>query len=370
MEEPLRLLFIGCGGIMNAHLRAIKEHPGAFDLVGVCDPSEAGRAALLESYGKQVPRFSDHEAMLDVMTDKADAVIIGTPHFLHYPQAVAAVEAGLPCLVEKPICNNLGEARKLQALAAERGVTVMAGQTKRYTPFARYARRWVGETPENFGSLSTFALEAWQNIHCWIATKPDKSADFWILDKERAGGGVVVSLGCHRIDLVRYLSGQDFTEASAVGRFDAPFKNGAESACMATLRMENGAIGTLNADYCARSIPYSESFKLYGTQGSIVQHADAWGRYDGEIRFASSGGEPSGWDDQFNSLRPLPENLAEETGMQSFPFTNQLLEFRDAIRDKREPLTGIANNLNTMATIEAIYRSMAAGGKTVKIADL
>ncbi|MFW6217602.1 MAG: Gfo/Idh/MocA family protein [Verrucomicrobiota bacterium] len=355
---------------MHAHQRAIQELPGQFDLAAVCDPSEAGRTALLESYGKQVPQFSDHEAMLGAMAGEADAVVIGTPHFLHYPQAMAAVEAGLPCLVEKPICNNFEEARKLQALAAERGVTVMAGQTRRYTPFARYARRWAEERPENFGSLSTFAIEAWQDIHCWIATKPDKNADFWILDKERAGGGVVVSLGCHPIDLVRYVAGQDFTEASAVGRFDAPFKNGAESACVAILRMENGAVGTLNADYCPKSIPYSESFKLYGTKGSIVQHADAWGRYDGEIRFASSDGEPSGWDDQFEGLRPLPENLPERVGMKSFPFTNQLMEFRDAILNQREPLTSIANNLNTMATIEAIYRSMAQGGKTIKIAEL
>ena len=371
-ETPMQFLMIGCGGISHAHLQAFESHPGKLRLVAASDPSEVARKAVAERMKPHgsVWTFADHEEALDSLAGEIDAALVVSPHFLHYPQARACVEVGIPVLVEKPICNNLDETRRLKALAGERAITVMAGQTKRYTPFARHARQWVKRSPENFGTLSTFAIESWQNILCWIATKPDKNADFWILDKKRAGGGVVVSLSCHAIDLVRYISGQDFVQASALGSFEAPFKNGAESACAANLKLAGGGFGTLNASYLAKRIPYSESFKMFGTQGSIVQHADEWGRYDGEIRVGSSDDDPAGWNDQFAGLDPLPENLAWKMDMDPFPFTNQLLEFRSALLENREPLTGIGDNMNTMAAIEAIYESMNNGGQTVKIADL
>ncbi len=191
-----------------------------------------------------------------------------TPHFLHYPQARACVEAGIPVLVEKPVCNNLDETRQLTTLARERGVLVVAGQNRRYERSALWARRWIQENPLNFGELRSFDLRGWQDIDAWIATKPDKNADFWILDKERAGGGVVVSLMIHFIDMVRHLSGHDFVEVSAQGRYDLPFKNGAESSCCALLKLSNGAVGTMHANYLARkSFHPNEVINLIGEHG-------------------------------------------------------------------------------------------------------
>ncbi len=368
MSNPLRILLCGCGGIVNAHLPAFKAYPEKLALAGICDPSASARAGVLEAYGKVVPEFEAHEPMFAKLASQADAALIVTPHFLHHPQAVAALESGLPCLIEKPITNNLAEARALHALSQEKGLIVMAGQTRRYNPWARYLRDWVGADAVNFGQLSSFSIEAWQNILCWIATKPDKNADFWILDKERAGGGVVVSLGCHTLDLVRYLSGDDYAEVSAQGVFEKPFKNGAESACCATLKMKSGAVGTLHANYLARRVPYSETFKLYGTRGSIVQHSAAWGKYEGEVRYGSTTDDnPPGWEFQYEGLEPVPK--VDLPGYRDNLFTNQLLEFHRCVTEGREPLTSVGRNLNTMAVIEAIYTSMNAGGATVKVEE-
>ena len=365
---PLRFLAIGGGGILDAHLRAFTGHPDQFRLVAVADPSEAACnriAGMVSPYG-EVKAFADHKEALDNVASEVDAALVVTPHFLHFPQAKACLEAGLPVLLEKPACTTYDEALALHQLAEAKAGMVMIGQTRRYTRWAKYAHDWIREDPAHFGEPASFAIEAWQNILCWIATKPDRHADFWILDKKRAGGGVVISLGCHMLDMIRYLTGQNFAEVAAYGVYNPPFVNGAESACTATLRLENGAVGTLNANYLARRLPYSESFKLFGTKGSVVQHSAKWGQYEGEIRLGSAPEDnPPGWEFQYEGLEPVPAKSIP--GYEAFLFTNQLMAFRDALLGQREPLSSLRDNLHTMAVIDAIHESMAANGKPVRV---
>lgn len=365
--SPLNVLLIGAGGIAAEHLPAFERYPEQLRLVGVCDPSAQACARVaqrLEHLGPVVS-FSSHEAALSVLQGEVQAALIVTPHNLHFPQARACIEAGLSVLVEKPVCNTYAETLELHTLAQQQGVTAMAGQTRRFLPWAQQLRRWIAEDPAHYGTTATFALEAWQNILGWIASKPDRNADFWILDKARAGGGVVVSLGCHMLDLVRFLTGEDYASVSALGIFNPPFKNGAESGCVATLTLESGAVGTLNANYLAPRIPYSESFKLFGTRGVALQHAPEWGRYDGDLRISSvSGLEPDGWDFQFQGLEALPTPEAAEDSH----FVRQLLEFQAALAQRREPESSLRKNLNTMAVIDALYESMRREGETVTVA--
>lgn len=368
MAEPLRVLLVGCGGITHGHLPAFETLPERFRLVAACDPSERARSAVaerIEAHGK-IQMFADHRDALDATAGQVDAALVVTPHCLHFPQASDCLRAGLHVLIEKPICNNFAEALQLHHLAEESGLVCMAGQTRRYHRWSRQLKDWVAADAGNFGELASFSIEAWQNILCWIATKPDKTADFWILDKDRAGGGVVVSLGCHTLDIIRYLSGSDYTEVSAFGIFNPPFKNGAESACSATLRMGNGAVGTLHANYLAKRVPYSETFKMYGTRGSIVQHATKWGSYEGEVRYGTAvDDDPYGWEFQYEGLDPLPQ--VDIPGYEHNLFINQLKHFRDCVLNNREPLTSVRDNLNTMAVIDAIYTSIKEGGRTVPV---
>ncbi|MFO7725527.1 MAG: Gfo/Idh/MocA family oxidoreductase, partial [Oceanipulchritudo sp.] len=210
-------------------------------------------------------------------------------------------------------------------------------------------------------------MHGWQNIEAWIASKPDKNADFWILDKERAGGGVVVSLLVHYIDLLRFLFGTDYLEVSARGRFDPPFKNGAESSATALLTTVDGATGTLHGNYLARRTPWNESFKAFGEYGVLGNHPAAFGDYDGPVFHGSSHGrEPLKWEDQYGGVGPLSPDAAD--GLDSDPFVNQLREFVSAIREGREPESSLRINMNTLATIEALYESMANKGRAVEVA--
>ena len=365
---PLNILVVGCGGIAEAHLPAFLRFPEEMRVAALADPQERGRQALAQRLGLKDAEigFTGPEEALDAVGEKIDAVLILTPHHLHFPVALTAVKAGKDVLVEKPVTTRLADAHDLLAAAEPTGVTVMAGQTRRFGREVIALKQWLRADPRNFGALRTFEMSGWQNIEAWIASKPDKNADFWILDKERAGGGVVVSLLVHYIDLIRFLFETDYREVSARGRFDPPFKNGAESSATALLRTDNGATGTLHGNYLARRTPWNEAFKAFGEYGVVGNHPAAFGDYDGPIFHGSSHGhEPGKWEDQYSGIGPLSQEASGS--LDSNPFVNQLREFVSAIRDKREPESSLRANLNTLATIEALYESIANKGRTMEV---
>lgn len=355
---------VGAGGITGSQLKAFHDFPDRVRLVAICDPNRearARRAGELAHHG-DVQTFATHEQALAAMEDQLDAAIVCTPHFLHFPQALACVEAGVPVLVEKPVCNNVAELRQLHKAATARNVLVVAGQNRRYDLTALWLKRWLQKNPKDVGEVRSFDLRAWQNVEAWIATKPDRNADFWILDKERAGGGVVVSLAIHYLDMIRFLSGHDFVSVSARGRYDAPFRNGAESMCAGLLTLANGATGTLHANYLARkSLQPNEVFNIIFDQGYLGTER-GWG-------YASTGGKaPDGWNWQFEGINEVPRDTSLAPSDNSF--VNQCLAFADAVRTGRPPMSHLADNFNTMATIEALYASMQQDGRTVEVATL
>jgi len=364
-QPPLRFLVIGCGGIFtNAHSKAFFSYPEHLCVTAACDPSPRARKELAEQLASigEVQTFEDPATALAACRDKVDAALILSPHYLHYPLAQTCLEAGLPVLIEKPVCNNLTETRNLMALGETHDLLVVAGQNRRYDPKPSWLKKWMSENPLHFGDIQSFDVRAWQNIGAWIATKPDKNADFWILDKERAGGGVVVSLLVHYLDMIRHLTGRDFVKVSAQGRFEPPFKNGAESSCCALLTLDNGAVGTMHGSYLApRMIQPNECFNLFGEHG-YVGDEQGW-------KYATTGGaEPEGWAWQFEGVEDVP--LDESLELDPFSFTAQLLDFSRAVEKGTRPRNAIENNFNTMAVIEAIYESMNLGGISVDVVTL
>ena len=358
--RPTRFLLVGCGGITDAHLPAFREHPGQLRLAAVCDPSENARARVLGALpaSDAIAAYAEVAEALERERDRLDAVLIATPHFLHFPQACACLEAGLPVLVEKPLGLRLDELRHLRELAARHRVPVVAGQNRRFDARVQWLRQWIAAAPGHFGETQSFDLFAFQNIRSWIATKPDPEADFWILDKARAGGGVVMSLLIHLLDLVRALSGLDFATATARARFDPPFKNGAESSCSGLLTLSNGAVGTFHANYLAPRHPRAgEGLTLFGTHG-LVRQAGRW-----EFASAADGGPPP-WGQPDEGLTVVP--VEATSPFQSFGA--QLQSFVSALAADTVPPNHLEEHFNTLAVIEAIYASMESDGQPVAVA--
>ena len=357
---PIRFAMIGTGGVSRLHLPAFAGSPDLSRLVAVCDVREDAARA----YAAQLPDpprvVTDYHQLLQQHQDQSpiDAAVIGLPHHLHLPVARDFVEAGIPVLVEKPLTCTLDETRQLRDLAARHGVAVVAGQMRRFTQDAAWIQRWVAADPGNFGDLHSFDIQSWQNIRGWLGRTA--ASDPWLLDGKRAGGGVVISLAVHQLDLLRFLTGANYTEVTARGRFDPPFVNGAESSAVVLLGMDNGAAGVLHASYTTPRTPYSEAMHLFGAHGTIIQRAERIGDYHGPFRYATATGrETVEWGQMYENLDLVP--AADVADLTENPFTNQLRHFATALSRGERPQNHVDENFNTMACIQAINDSLRHG---------
>src|SRR5438445_11158246 len=137
MADRLRVGVIGCGLIAQVmHLNYLRELSDRFEATAVCDLSAEVRAACAREYGAA----EQYESWQELLTQPLDAVLVLTSGS-HAPIAVAAAQAGLHVLVEKPMCYSVAEGREMLAAAERAGVVLMVAYPKRHDPaFARFQK--------------------------------------------------------------------------------------------------------------------------------------------------------------------------------------------------------------------------------------
>lgn len=352
MGEALKVGLIGAGSIAGAHVRVYREYRDQVRLAAVCDidaQAAQRRAAEAGLDGSSRTVYTDAQAML-AQAD-IDAVDICTAHHLHAPLALAAIRAGKHVLLEKPLATTLADCRTLIDAAERAGVTLMVGQMQRYNPRYRAIHRLIqaGE----LGALRAVRLDAMQNM-------PDVMPhSAWLFDGAQAGGGVVMSVAIHKIDLARYLVGE-VKQVSALRRtVREPFRNGAEDYAAALLEFENGAIGELFATYSGFRAPWGEMLTLFGDDGAVHLTHDYQGNE--QVLYASRGQMPhlSDFHDTYTTLTPLPP---DRSGLPSDDaFANEILHFAHCCRTGAEPLTSGRDNLKTVQVVLGIYAAARSG---------
>jgi len=352
---------IGSGAISQLHFAAFRDRPEAVRLAAICEKNPKAASAFAAQFPYQIPIFTDLSELLK--NAEFDAALVALPHHLHFPIASELVRAGIPVLVEKPLTCSLEEARGLKRLSQETGVPVVAGQMLRFSNEVTWLKDWVNRDAGNFGALRTFDIQSWQNILAYVTSTG--GFNHWLLDGEKAGGGVVVSLAIHQLDLIRFITGDDFVEATAWGRFDPPFHSGAESCALALLKMTKGACGVLHATYTGPRVPYSEALTMFGDHGTIIQHADHIGQYRGVFRYANAANRSTqSWNDQyegFQTLSPGSETPTSPATESDNPFIKQLVHFADSLAQGKPLQNTVFENFNTLACIDAIYQSLRSG---------
>lgn len=123
----IKIGVIGAGHLGKIHIRLLKEI-AEYELVGFVDKSDENAAKVIEEY--KIPRFDTFDALLDAV----DAIDIVTPTFNHYESALKAMKQGKHVFIEKPLANNMQEAKELVALAHEADVKVQVGHVERFNP--------------------------------------------------------------------------------------------------------------------------------------------------------------------------------------------------------------------------------------------
>jgi UDP-N-acetylglucosamine 3-dehydrogenase len=223
VSAPLRLGLAGLGSMGRNHLRVISNHPETV-LAAVADPTAEALAAAVDQTGAQ--GFADP---LDMIAGAdLDGIVIAAPTTNHTALALAAIERGLPVLVEKPLAATVDDAIAIVSAARKRGVRVQVGHVERYNPAV---------------------LEMGRLLRAgWLST-------IYAITSRRAGPfparirdvGVTVDLGTHDVDMLSWIAGERPIRvyAETAQRIHATH----EDLLFGLMHFPSGATGFLDVDW-------------------------------------------------------------------------------------------------------------------------
>jgi predicted dehydrogenase len=279
MMRPIRLGLIGGGFIAPVHLAAATLS-GAFRPVAVrgsADPARA--AAFAEAHGLRVlddtPLGLAAEA---ARTDGIEAVAVLTPNHLHRAQVVAAIEAGLDVLCEKPLAATLDDARAIAHAVRETGRALVLAHAYSGYPMLRKARALVAE-----GAIGPVRAVQAEYLGGGLAERVEdtpEGARRWRLDPAQAGQGLVLlDLGTHAHHALGFVLGEWPERVSAEIGALVPGRRIADYASL-RLGFASGARGTLVASSAAAGQENHFALRVMGERGSLewrqARHQELW----------------------------------------------------------------------------------------------
>jgi predicted dehydrogenase len=344
----LRVGMVGCGDIAVHNARAVEAAPNS-RLAACYDPAAELAEDLARAHGVEAT------ATLDALLDRADvdAVFIAVPHHLHGPLAAQAAAAGKHIIVEKPLAHTLAAAVDLAAVAERAGVTLSVCFPHRYDPSARHARSLVAEGAlgELAGTLVNFFAEKPPSY--WLGGFSGRATSTWRASRAQAGGGVLIMNLSHVLDEIRYITGAEVEQCSAVMRVtDGPAE--IEDTISMTLRYASGAVGSLMASSALRGHRGGKTeLHVWGNDGYLIVEPDLQVYTS---RAAATGIRTTQW-----------QRLAPETSVDARAV--YISRFASALERGDEPDVTVGDAIAVQAIIESAYRS-ADTGETVHLPEL
>ncbi|MBV7671065.1 Gfo/Idh/MocA family oxidoreductase [Streptomyces halstedii] len=220
---------IGLGAISRYYLAALERSPH-WRLAAVCD----ARPEVLREHGGGVPGWDDAAAM--VREARPDGVVVAVPNDAHAEVCRAALAAGVPVCVEKPLALTVAQGRELAALAAASGTPLLTAFHRRHNDAFRRLRDAVAAAGSPVRRLRVRYLER---------IEEHTGGESWYLEPERCGGGCVADNGPNAFDLVRQLLGEVVMTRATVGR-DV---EGVDRTARLRLRADGGAEAEVLLDW-------------------------------------------------------------------------------------------------------------------------
>ena len=201
-----RVGLVGAGGIAEwGHLPGIRDCPD-LELVALCDIDPGALKAKGDKFNVAPEyRFSDYNDLINC--DIVDAVDITTPNDVHFEIAMAVAKASKPYALEKPVTMNADQSAQL--LSATGNLASMVCFSYRFKAAVRFARDIVSK-----GQLGVIHHVNTQYFQAWGGHE-NKAPLLWRFQKDRAGSGALGDLGCHAIDLVRFILNKEYLSVCA-----------------------------------------------------------------------------------------------------------------------------------------------------------
>ena len=350
----IKIGLIGAGNIAKIHLDAYKSVENA-KVVAICDINENVLNTTAEKYGIEKKFTSVDEMLKNVELDAADVCVWNCSHA---ECTIAALNAGLNVLCEKPMAMSAEEAETMEETAKKNGKLLMLGFVTRFSDEAFIAKDFIDQ-----GYLGDVYYAKAQYM------RRNGNPSGWFSDKARSGGGPLIDIGVHPLDLTRYLMGNPepvsvycvtsdllHKERAQLKTTAAWMPNGAdakadkcdiESNATAIIRYANGASTLLEASYALNCQP-ANGRTLYGTKGGIC--------LDGGMKLMTD----------VNGFMVDADLLDTNTYLdKKSMFEREMQHFADCCDGKCECMSPAHDGVVIMKILDALYKSAETGHEVI-----
>lgn len=348
-QRKIRTAIVGCGKVSHLHAAALQKSYNA-DLKAIYSRSLGKAKEFAVKYN--ILPFDDIETM--IREARIESVIICTPHPFHAEAVIKAANAGVNCLVEKPLASSLQDCDAMIAACKANNVKLgVVSQRRFYEPVQR-VRQAIDAGKIGKPVFGTINMLGWRD-------KKYYDSDEWRGTWEMEGGGVLVNQAPHQLDIFQWLMGPIEEVYGTWKNLNHPYIE-VEDTALAIVKFKNGAIGNIIVSNSQKPGIYGK-VQVHGENGASVGV-----QTDGGAMFIA--GMTSIVEPPINDLWTVPgeENLLQEwnTKFSEFFLSLNAMEyymqlqnedFCDAIINDRKPMVSGEEGRITVELFTAIYRS-------------
>jgi len=336
----IRVGVIGLGRMGMLHLMSCLKIDGV-DVVAAADSS---KKALKKAEGLGVKKvYTDYNELIG--RSEVDAVVLSLPNFKHFESIKLALESGMHVFAEKPMANTVEECQEIVRLVEKSGRKLMVGHCMRYLPALQKMQKNIQEGL--IGEIEVATIEEIINGPFSHPRNPAPVSDWWF-DPKKSGGGALLDVGYHMIDLFRFFVGDaQVLFASLDHKFNLPVEDGA---IVMLQSRKSAAKGIINIGWYEKTVfpQYDFHVILHGSSGylssddlvphNLYTHAAKEGIKNIFSRIA---GRP---------IRPLSYTYYYEQ------YYKEMIEFVDCVQKDREPSISAIDGLKTVEIIHEAYK--------------
>ncbi len=347
--SKLKLGVIGSGNIFkSAHLPTWLNHPEV-EIVAVCDVNRERAEQIAQQAG--APHvYTDYRDLLQ--HDEIDMVDICTPNLYHSEISVAALQAGKHVFCEKPDAVNPEEAQKMADAAKESGKLLMVMRNNRFRPESLFLKKFIEEG--HCGELYTGRCG-------WVRRRGIPGKGGWFTTKALSGGGPLIDLGVHFIDLAMWFMG-DPKPVSVTGAVYCKFADSDLSDSVHSQFGEKQEDGTFDVEDLATGFIRFEN-------GATLQIEFSWAsNVEQEMNFVELRGTKAGFSFKNGDLKIFSEasgQLIDSTpairGKNVSIHGENIKHFVDCVQGRAEPIIRPEHGVDMIKILSAIYQSAEEG---------
>ncbi len=336
-DGKLGVAIHGVGQVAYAHAASWLKNSHT-EIVSVTSRRKESAQRLVDKFSLDCTVGDDFDAVL--ADQRVDIVNLSGPNHVHTEQGIAAAGAGKHILIEKPMCLCMEENRALRDAVAAAGVKSVVSFVLRWNPLIENLKALLADGA--IGELFYVEVDYWHGLSDWW------TGFQWGRTLE-SGRSTMLTGGCHAVDCIRWLSGDEIVEVSAFANnkresFEYPAN------VVAALKFQSGAIGKTSALFDAE-MPYQFNIDLAGTEGTIRDNR-VWSKrlFPGQTAWST-----------------MQTILPDSGDVDHHPFDAEMNHLVDCILRDRESHVNIADAYKTHEVCIAIDRSIAQGGQPVKL---